>query len=436
MSDFTESEIQEQQFDNIQWNQIQGALDIFDPVDIDLLQRCTVSPDGIAFKTSVAGQYSEASQDQKVTYAQILINLLKNVTNPEVQQFAFTRISQILGKSPSKSIKFFTSDNGFVACGPMLRILKHSVDAKIVLGTARAAALILSSCYNAEDMTQLIAWAIEELNKATGASTSSAIEVLAIALRSREARVTFAQQNGISLLVQAIDKNRGNAQLIYEACLCLWCLSFCEEALPAFLNIGAVRAIVEQVTAAPREKVVRIGIAALRNLIGKHDSIFNEEMIDSGVLKTLGTFKEKKWGDDDIMDDIICVRDSLLKNFRELSSLERYEKELKSKQLTKGHLHTEKFWREHVQEFEKENFLLIRQLVEMLGDADNVDSIAIACYDLGEFVRFYPTGKAVCKNLEVKEALMPLLENQNENVKKEALLAVSKMMVDNWEHVN
>jgi hypothetical protein len=31
---------------------------------------------------------------------------------------------------------------------------------------------------------------------------------------------------------------------------------------------------------------------------------------------------------------------------------------------------------------------------------------------------------------------MQHLDDQNEDVKKEALLAVSKMMVDNWEHVS
>jgi len=235
--------------------------------------------------------------------------------------------------------------------------------------------------------------------------------------------------------MEAIEQNKGNAQLLYEVCFCLWCLTFCEDALPTLLNMGAVRVLVEQITAAPREKVVRVSVAALKNLVGKLDCAFNEQMIDCDILKTLQTLKDRKWGDDDIANDVNAVRDSLMKNFRLLSSLERYEKEIKSKQLSPGHLHSEKFWREHVTEFEKGDFYLIRELIDLLR-VGNMDSMAIACSDLGEFVRFYSSGRQVCKNLKAKEALLPLLDHHNENVKKEALLAVSKMMVDNWEHVS
>jgi len=434
--DMTEEEKQEQRFDTIRWNEFRGGLNI--ELDVDLLQRCTANSDGIVLKSG-GGNFSEASDDQAQTFVQTLLGLLANSSAPVVQEFALTRIIQILSSDPSGRISFFESSDGSVDCSALQQILKRSGDDNAIKHSAsRALALVLSASHNTQDVQKFLAWATQELSAANPGTTSTACASLMIMLRSRQARVAFSQQDGIPLLVEAIDQNRGNAQLLYEACFCLWCLSFCDEALPSFNSVGAVRALVEQITAAPREKVVRVAIAALRNLIGKHDCIFNESMIDNDILKTLNTMKERKWADEDIQDDIKTVRDSLLKNFRELSSLERYEKELKARTMSKGHLHTEKFWREHVMEFEKDNFFLIQELVSILGDGDagaNADNVAIACYDLGEFVRFYPSGRGVCKNLKAKEAIMQHLDDENEDVKKEALLAVSKMMVDNWEHV-
>jgi len=190
---------------------------------------------------------------------------------------------------------------------------------------------------------------------------------------------------------------------------------------------------VTQVSAAPREKVVRMAIATLRNL-NKQGSQYNERMIECGLLKTLDQLKERKWGDADIGEDILAVRDSLLRDFRELSSLERYEKEITSGKLDWGFLHTEKFWKEHVMEFEREDFKLIKLLAELLS-SENVITVSVACHDLGEFVRFYPNGKSLCNHLSVKPVVMNLLSHADQDVQKSALQCVSKMMVNNWEFV-
>ena len=61
--------------------------------------------------------------------------------------------------------------------------------------------------------------------------------------------------------------------------------------------------------------------------------------------------------------------------------------------------------------------------------------LAVAIYDLGEFVRFHPQGKAVCKNFGAKAVVMRLLGHPDRAVQKEALLCCSKMMVVNWEFI-
>lgn len=76
----------------------------------------------------------------------------------------------------------------------------------------------------------------------------------------------------------------------------------------------------------------------------------------------------------------------------------------------------------------------MRELIDLLRSEDEQVQ-AVACYDLGEFVRFYPTGKAILKHLGAKQTVMDLVEHPNADVRKQALQCISKIMVNKWEFV-
>jgi len=59
----------------------------------------------------------------------------------------------------------------------------------------------------------------------------------------------------------------------------------------------------------------------------------------------------------------------------------------------------------------------------------------VACNDIGFFVQFYPNGKKVVETLGAKPRLMALLAHGSPEVQKHALLAVSKLLVGQWEFV-
>ena len=89
---------------------------------------------------------------------------------------------------------------------------------------------------------------------------TAAVRALTILLRRNDARPMFGARHGINYLTKLL-KSQGsmsNAQLLYELTFCLWALSFCDEIRPAFLEHHTIEVLVEQVTAAPREKVVRV----------------------------------------------------------------------------------------------------------------------------------------------------------------------------------
>ena len=79
--------------------------------------------------------------------------------------------------------------------------------------------------------------------------------------------------------------------------------------------------------------------------------------------------------------------------------------------------------------------MLCRLLIELLDSDDDV-TVAVALYDLGDFVRFYPNGKLIAKTLGAKKVVMRLLTvHDSPEVKKHALHCMSKMMVNKWEFV-
>ena len=270
---------------------------------------------------------------------------------------------------------------------------------------------------------------------------NAAVGALTILLRRNEARPMFGAQprNGIKYLTKLL-KSQGtmnNAQLLYELTFCLWALSFCEEIRPAFLQDQTIEVLVEQVTAAPREKGVRVSLATLRNLCeGDTDDVITT-IIKCELPKTLANMRERQWADPDVADDVEAVYSVLMNNYRELSTFERWAKEVESKKLRWGSklVHNEKFWRENAKELERNDFILLKALIMLLNSEDR-ECVQVACYDLGEFVRFYPNGKSIVKNLGAKDLVMMKIEDEDENVQLQALQCMSKIMVNQWEFMS
>ena len=75
--------------------------------------------------------------------------------------------------------------------------------------------------------------------------------------------------------------------------------------------------------------------------------------------------------------------------------------------------------------------ICIKLLILHAAGADD-DISAIACFDLGEFVRFYPNGRSIARKLGAKDVAMKLIDHENTEVQRHALQCVSKMMVQNW----
>lgn len=383
--------------------------------------------------------------------ARVLVKVLTNVTmDYSAQQYALTRIEDILsGASDLDTANQPTGLHTFKDLAARARLFApggEPVDQVMFMRVMRegdpycqrAASSCLARLLTVTDdpMDTFISWLCEQLTNARNNNLAmrAAVNALTILLRRMDARLLFGQHGGIGYLTKLL-KTQGagaNAQLLYELTFCLWTLSFCEEIRNSFLEQGTVSVLCEQVTAAPREKVVRVSLATLRNLCEGEADAYNTAIIGCGLPKTLRNMRERQWADPDVADDVEAVYTALMANYRELSTFDRWAAEVTSTQLKWGLVHQEKFWRENAKELEKNDFKLLKQLIELLRSDEN-EVVSVACYDLGEFVRFYPNGKSIVKHLGAKDLIMVKIEDPDPEVQRHALQCMSKIMVNQWE---
>lgn len=71
--------------------------------------------------------------------------------------------------------------------------------------------------------------------------------------------------------------------------------------------------------------------------------------------------------------------------------------------------------------------------LEILSKEKDSNILIIACWDIGEFVRFHPRGRKILENLDVKSPIMQLLSSGDGQVESAALLTLQKLLLNNWD---
>lgn len=332
-----------------------------------------------------------------------------------------------------------------------------------------------------EPLEAITAWVISQLKSSTGTMVSICTPALKALVDAHETRVLFCKNGGVKYMARQLRTvgskaskptaavagdskkklGQASAQQLYEITFSMWILTY-EINKSAAIRYDfakdtlAVSALVDLVSVAPREKVVRVALSALRNLAtceieNEENSppaptsgpaqvidgnFYLSEMIACGLMKAIEHLRERQFTDPDLVGDVDVLHKLLADNFKEMSRWEVYKNEVESGQLKWGSTHTEAFFKENARLIEGTDgdFHLLKVLIALLQNRDEEVS-AIACYDIGEFVRHYPNGRAIAKRLGAKELVMPLIEHENPELQRHALQCVSKIMVNNWEHV-
>ncbi|XP_017134196.1 V-type proton ATPase subunit H isoform X2 [Drosophila elegans] len=373
-----------------------------------------------------------------------LLNLVSHLSKDSTIQYILVLLDDLLQEDRSRVDLFHETAGKLKQCiwGPFLNLLNRQ-DGFIVNMSSRILAKF--ACWGHEtmpksDLNFYLQFLKDQLASNNNEYIQSVARCLQMMLRVDEYRFAFVGVDGISTLIRILS-TRVNFQVQYQLIFCLWVLTF-NPLLAAKMNKFSVIPILADILSdCAKEKVTRIILAVFRNLIEKpEDSSVAKDhciaMVQCKVLKQLSIFEQRRFDDEDITADVEYLSEKLQNSVQDLSSFDEYATEVRSGRLEWSPVHkSAKFWRENAQRLNEKNYELLRILVHLLETSKDAIILSVACFDIGEYVRHYPRGKHVLEQLGGKQIVMQHLGHEDPNVRYEALLAVQKLMVHNWEYL-
>lgn len=263
----------------------------------------------------------------------------------------------------------------------------------------------------------------------------NALTTLKSLLRREKYRKVFFKEEGLNSLITIANANQTDSQILYLTIYCLWDLSYHPDVKKKMTDPVLISNLVEILKNTKMvEKVIRLTLATLKNILNIEKN--NELMISYGIMRCLMNFRNKKWGDEEIEADLEILHSTLEKKIHDLTSFDIYKNELLSKKLdwnTPSHK-LESFWKSNIYKFDEDEYKVAHILSKILRDDKVSPSVlAVACWDAGELVRHHPNKKFLLMNVDFKSDIMKLLNHSDEEVQKEALRALQKVMVTNFD---
>lgn len=254
-------------------------------------------------------------------------------------------------------------------------------------------------------------------------------------LKTNELAKEFVTQGGFEIFHRYLNNECiKNHQIAYNVICSLWIISYHQFAAVGFeeYRLEIIERVAKILDFFSKEKIVRIVLLLLDNL--KHNEVCLEIMSDINAIQMITKLQNRHWVDKDINELLDKLFNHLDQNYKVFSSIEKFRKEVGKRSLRWGPVHTEKFWQENFIYFhEKDNLDLIKILVELLEHNDDRTK-SIACFDLGEFARFFPYGRQYLDTMNVKGKIIAMMQVQSSSaeLKKEAITCYQKLLMTSW----
>ncbi|GLT67147.1 hypothetical protein SLA2020_394750 [Shorea laevis] len=87
------------------------------------------------------------------------------------------------------------------------------------------------------------------------------------------------------------------------------------------------------------------------------------------------------------------------------------------------------FWRDNITSFQENDFQILRVLITILDTSNEPRALAVACFDLSQFIQHHPAGRIIVTDLKAKEQVMKLMNHENGEVTKNALLCIQRLFL-------
>jgi len=369
-------------------------------------------------------------------YTQAFMTVLSKVSNKEAVKYILTTLDELC-KENREIGKLFKGMCG-TAMDPIdviSQLVNHG-DELLVARACNCASALFAAGLEASAATtkKLMDYVRVEMQRDSKAWLQLAkLGLLQGLLRNHGRRVAFFEGKGAEMLVAMVrdPKNHANTQLIYQCASCMWLLSYSNGVKEKLVNMEMVSVLVQVVKSTMKEKVLRIMLAIMVNLVevGEMKSLLSV----CGGLRIFESMKQRSWSDDDINNDLEVLITKIGQNVEQSSTFDQYCKELMSGDLEWTPMHkSTTFWEKNVHKFLEKDQQVLKLLVALIkpGERTSAKVLSVALHDIGEFVRFHPAGKTSVVKLGAKVYIMQHLTSSEPAVSKEALSCVQKLMVN------
>ncbi|XP_078253512.1 V-type proton ATPase subunit H isoform X2 [Rhinoraja longicauda] len=376
--------------------------------------------------------------------AKTFLNLMTHISKEQTVQYILTMIDDMLQENHQRVNIFFdyakkTKNTAWPYFLPMLNrqdLFTVHMAARIIAKLAAWGRELMEG----SDLNYYFNWIKTQLSSQSSQYVQCVAGCLQLMLRVNEYRFAWVEADGVNCIIAVIN-NKCGFQLQYQMIFSFWLLAFSPQLCEHLRRLNIVPALSDILQESVKEKVTRIILATFRNLLEKSAERETHQeyalaMIQCKVLKQLENLEQQKYDDEDIADDIKFLLEKLGESVQDLSSFDEYSSELKSGRLEWSPVHkSEKFWRENAARLNEKNYELLKILTRLLEVSDDPQVLAVAAHDVGEYVRHYPRGKRVIEQLGGKQLVMNHMHHEDQQVRYNALLAVQKLMVHNWEYL-
>ncbi|KAI8928767.1 armadillo-type protein [Entophlyctis helioformis] len=384
------------------------------------------------FEKSPAAALAQAGED----YVDLFVALLGKLVRADTLQTILVILDDILRDSPQTASLFFK--DGKQPFGTFFRLLKKE-DEFTQLKAANLAthlALCYAETHAPADITELFAWIAFNLASSNSSIVDLASQYLMSLLGVGEYREAFYNcPGGMEAVVAALQRSPITAQLQYQLIYSIWLLTFIESIAKDILRHHKILPLLADVArSAIKEKVVRVVVSTYRNLITKAPSENIIAMLGNKILPLCETLATRKYSDTEINEDLVLIVEQLSHNVASLTTFDEYASEVRAGRLEWSPTHqSEQFWKANAARLNESDYELVKLLATLLNTATDPVVLAVASHDIGQYVKYYPTGKRVVQEMGAKTKVMELMAHENADVRYHALMAVQKFMANAWE---
>ncbi|KAH7571509.1 hypothetical protein JRO89_XS04G0065500 [Xanthoceras sorbifolium] len=402
--------------------------------------------------------------DDGPAYVRVFVSILRDIFKEETIEYVLALIDEMLTANPKRARLFHDQSlasedtyepflsNWFVqekSCKILALIVSARPKTQDNIFTNGEASNSKNKFTTLDDVLKgLVEWLCAQLKKPSHPSRGIPIAVncLATLLKEPLVRSSFVQVDGVKLLIPLISpaSTQQSIQLLYETCLCVWLLSYYEPAIEYLATSRALPRLIEVVKSSTKEKVrscvlvysvdlVILGLGGvvvltLRNLLPK--GAFAAQMIDLGLPQIVQSLKAQAWSDEDLLDNLNQLEEGLKDNIKRLSSFDKYKQEVLLGHLDWSAMHKDPlFWRDNITNFEENDFQILRVLITILDTSNDPRALAVACFDLSQFIQHHPAGRIIVTDLKAKERVMKLMNHENAEVTKNSLLCIQRLFL-------